>query len=273
MSEPTVINSTDKPLTRESLARNLEAIGVEKGDMLLVHLSMKSLGWVVGGPVTVLHALMDVLTDEGTLVIQTHTPSISDPAEWENPPVPKEWHDTIRKEMPLFEPARTPSTYLGVIPELFRTWPGVFRSNHPTFSIGAWGKHAKRLTERHPLHYGLNEESPLGVAYRSNAKVLLIGVGYDSNTSFHLSEHKAGTNKQIKRGAPLLIDGTKEWMTYDDIELDEEQFVQIGEDYERNHPITRSNVGQADSRLFPMKEAVDFATSWLKRKGEENANT
>ena len=39
---------------------------------------------------------------------------------------------------------------------------GVVRSYHPLYSFAAWGKYAKILCDKHPLHFGLNQDSPLG---------------------------------------------------------------------------------------------------------------
>src|SRR6266700_5977966 len=86
VSEAQLIQETPYPRTRASLAEDLRRIGVEGGMTLIVHSSLRSLGWVCGGAVAVVQALMDVITPEGTLALPTHTPGYSDPAQWQNPP-------------------------------------------------------------------------------------------------------------------------------------------------------------------------------------------
>ncbi len=266
MAEKDVIAQTRCPNTLASLTKDLHEIGVNPGDTLLVHVSMKSLGWVSGGPQAVIQALMDALTSEGTLVIQTHSPTLSDPAEWQNPPVPEHWHDTIRQTMPAYDPEKTPSTYLGVVPELFRKFPNVHRSHHPAFSISAWGKNASMITSEHPLDYSLSDHSPLGKTYQLDAKVLLLGTGYDANTSFHLSEYRSGTRKLKENGAPLQVEGAAKWTVYKDIEFDDDSFEEIGEQFEKERMVVTGKIGQAHSRLFSMPEAVDYAAEWFKKK-------
>ena len=76
----------------------------------------------IRGPVeAVIGAFQDVLTPEGTLVL----PALS--------------YDEIGPDQPRFDVLRTKSC-VGLIPETFRTMPGVRRSLHPTHSVAAWGR-------------------------------------------------------------------------------------------------------------------------------------
>ena len=119
------------PYTTRSLAADLRALGLRGADVVLLHSSMKSPGFVVGGAQAVVQAVLDVLGPDGTLVVPTHTPDNTDPAGWQHPPVPEAWWPVIREQAPGFDPARTPSRWMGVIAETVRTWPGAVRSAHP----------------------------------------------------------------------------------------------------------------------------------------------
>ena len=69
MSERDVIEATDRPATRASLTADLGALGISTGDVLVVHSSMSTLGYVVGGPQAVVEALLDAVGPTGTLKI------------------------------------------------------------------------------------------------------------------------------------------------------------------------------------------------------------
>ena len=73
MSEQEAVDNAPLPRTRQSLADDLRALGVVAGMTLIMHSSLKSLGWVSGGPVAVIQALMDVVTASGTIVVPTKT--------------------------------------------------------------------------------------------------------------------------------------------------------------------------------------------------------
>ena len=270
MSEADIIKNTlNGPITLEDLKRNLSALGVKPGMVLVVHSSLSSIGWVSGGAVAVIQALEEVLGPEGTLVMPTHSGDLSDPAEWSNPPVPEDWKETIRQTMPVFDPGMTPTRGVGKIPETFRNQAGATRSNHPHVSFTAWGKMASVITRDHPLDFGLGDSSPLAKVYQREGWILLIGVGHENNTSLHLAEFRAGYRgkKEVKQGAPLKVKGERRWIELKDFEdQSEDDFAEIGAAYLASGGTTLGGkIGQADSFLIPQKELVDFAVDWMEK--------
>ncbi|MBD2450224.1 AAC(3) family N-acetyltransferase [Nostoc sp. FACHB-152] len=264
MSELKVLLSTSSPRTRQSLATDLSNAGLAPGMTVIVHSSLSSLGWVCGGSVAVVQALMDVITPTGNLVMPTHSGDLSDPAMWKEPPVPQEWWSMIRETMPAFDPKVTPTRGMGKIVETFRTWENVMRSSHPQVSFAAWGKDAEKIVSNHSLDYSLGENSPLARLYDLNAWVLLLGVGYENCTSFHLAEYRVGKRQEVKKGAPILKAGQRVWQWFSDIEFDTDCFVEIGETLEKTGQVGISTVGSATTKLFNMRNSVDFAAAWLR---------
>lgn len=264
MNEITAIDRISQPNTRFSLGGEFTRAGIFPGSTLLVHSSLSSLGWVCGGAVAVIQALMDVISPEGTLVMPTHSGDLSDPAKWQHPPVPESWWQPVRDSMPAYDPQYTPSREMGTIPEVFRTMPGVIRSSHPALSFAAWGKNSKFVTGNHELTYSLGEQSPLARVYELDGEVLLLGVGFGNNTSFHLSEVRArGSNNEIQ-GAPINVNGVRQWVEYQDQAYDSDIFEQIGEDFQRTGSVKQTQVAISTCRLFKQRAAVDFAVNWLE---------
>lgn len=268
MSEQAIIDNTTRMSSVDTLVADLRALGIHPGATLLVHASLSSIGWVCGGAVAVIQALEQVLTPQGTLVMPTHSGDLSDPAEWQHPPVPQAWWESIRQTMPAFNPDLTPVRAVGCIPETFRKQREVLRSNHPQVSFAAWGKHAGYITDRHSLEFNLGESSPLARLYDLDSQVLLLGVGHANNTSLHLAEYRANFpgKKTITLGAPVLVDGVRQWIQYEDIFLYDEDFEQIGADFARETgKLILGKVGQADMLLIPQRPLVDFAVKWMER--------
>ncbi|MFD8522989.1 aminoglycoside N(3)-acetyltransferase [Streptomyces capillispiralis] len=245
-------------VTLGSLTAQLRALGVRPGETLLAHSSLSSLGWVNGGPVTVVRALLGALGPDGTLVVPTQTGGLSDPAVWQAPPVPEEWWETIRATMPAYDPLTTPSHGVGVIPETVRTWPGARRSAHPQTSFAAVGPRAAEIVDGHAADCRLGERSPLAKLERTGARVLLLGAGYDSCTSFHLAEYRV-PSPRVAVGRP----GPDGWETVTEVSITSERFDELGYDFERDRPVVRGGVGAAEARLFPVAEAVAYAERWL----------
>ncbi|MBK8022109.1 MAG: AAC(3) family N-acetyltransferase [Chloroflexi bacterium] len=267
MSEVDTIDfSRPGPSTVTTLMADLHAAGLKAGDIVLVHSALSKIGWVAGGPVAVVQALMRILTPDGTLMMPTHTGDNSDPAYWVAPPVPESWWSIIRDEMPAYDPAITPTRAMGAIVEAFRTFRGVVRSAHPAVSFAAWGRYAHELTAEHHPEVDLGEGSPLARLYDHDGYVMLIGVDHGNNTSLHLAEYRAQFPwaRWEPQGAAMLVNGQRRWVSYRRMDFSDHDFAAMGAEYEREIGYRPSRLGQAELRLLRQRPLIDYAVSWLK---------
>ena len=60
-------------VTKDDISQGLVDLGLKAGDLLMVHSSLSSIGFVERGPETIVDCLLDVVGSEGTLVVPTFT--------------------------------------------------------------------------------------------------------------------------------------------------------------------------------------------------------
>ena len=155
-----------------SFCNQLRELGVDAGDVVLVHSSLSSFGTVPGGASTVLEGLHQTVGERGTLLL----PALS--------------YETVTPENPYFDVLRTPSN-VGFIPEYFRKNMAQKRSMNPTHSVCGLGKFANELLSEHYLDdTPCGEHSPFQKLPKYDGKILFIGCGLSPNTSMHaIEEH------------------------------------------------------------------------------------
>jgi len=267
MSEKDVVEHTSTPLTVESLAAKLRRCGLAVGQTVLVHTAMSKLGWIAGGAEAVILALLAAVGETGTILMPTHNGDNSDPSQWQNPPVPEFWWHIYRDHRPAYDPLTTPTRGMGAVAELFRTWPGVLRSSHPAFSMAAHGPNAAFLIAEHDLIDDVGDHSPLGKLYELDGYVLLLGVGHGSNTSLHLAEYRADFigKQRLPNGCAMMVGGVRQWVEYDSLDLQSDDFPEIGAAFEAAHGLVVDRINDAEVRFFRQRLAVDFAVQWMEQ--------
>ncbi len=259
-------------VTKSRLIRDLEALDLRQGDLVMLHASVKAVGHVVGGPDVILQALLDVVGPSGTLMMLVG---------WDAAPYEMEaWPEARRRayldECPPYDPARSPAVRAwGVLAEYLRTWPGARRSYHPDSSFAAVGGRAGWITADHPLQYGHGPGSPLAKLCEAGGKVLLLGAGFKSITLLHYAEHLARVpDKPVARyKMPVLRNGGRVWVDIEEFDTNKLIGRPTGADYFQIIPgefLTSGRgrsgkVGAAQSHLFDAQALVDFAIQWLER--------
>ncbi len=263
------------PHTLASITADLRAIGLSEGDTVIVHTSLKKVGFVVSGPKAVVEALMSVVTESGTVIMPAFTTDYTDPLDWRYKPPPRDWAEFVRSNLLPFDPATTPSHEAGAVAELFRTYPTVLRNDHPIVSYAAWGRDAEFAVTGAELGMMDGETSPLARIYDLDGKVLLLGVGYGACTSIHLATRRQTDPPIMPRSIPTWDEsGQVHWNTYPDVlqpgDLDQPvieqrklRFSDVGTAFEGTGAVTFGQVGNAETRLFRQRALVDFTTEYF----------
>ena len=265
MMERNTNRTIESVVSREDVEKALKYVGLGPNMNVMVHASLSSFGYLIGGARTVVDVLMEMITKEGTIIMPTHTSDNTDPSSWQNPPaVPGVWEE-LRENMPAYNPEQSDLWYMGSITENFRHREGVVFSNHPTTSFAAWGRYARVLCNRHSLHFPLAEESPVARLYELKGHVLLIGVDFSKATCLHLGEYRTEARPIRVESTCMLEKGERVWKKYLDLDLDSEEFEKVREELEKKNLIRETTVGSCRIQLFPVNNAVDEATVYFER--------
>jgi aminoglycoside 3-N-acetyltransferase len=152
---------------------------------IMVHSSLSSLGFVEGGAKTVIHALMEIITSSGLIMMPAFTYG--------------------RQPFKLFSsPAQT-----GRIPETFRQMKTVKRSSHPTHSFCAWGKTAEAILSDHYVAEPFKIGTPLHKFAQQHGYMLLIGVTNVANSLIHVAQELADVPYLDRTKIVQVIEGKK----------------------------------------------------------------
>ena len=240
----------------EELALFLRALGIRRGGVLMVHASLRGSGL---RDTQVRDALLDTLGPDGTLVVPAFTQENSRTSRAHQAltgHLSEREQEEFRASMLPFEPETTPCLAMGQLAECVRSSPGAVRSAHPQTSMAALGPRATELLDGHDPHCLLGERSPLARLYAAGAQVLLLRVGFEVCSAFHLAEYRT-TPPRPTRTYQCVVGEKGNWVTYEDTALDDSTFSVHGAELPPAL-LTGAELAGRKVTLFDMRPAVDF---------------
>lgn len=265
--------------TRTSLGAQLRALGLVAGDTVMVHAGLRLVGHILGGPDSLIRALLDATGPGGTVMVYT---------DWDD-----DYHELLdddgniptamREHIAPFDAASSRARRdHGAIAEFVRSFPGAVRSANPGASCAAVGAKASWLMANHPLDYGYGLGSPLAKLAETDGKVLMIGAPLETMTILHHAEHLAEipAKRIVHVEAPLLVDGKTQWHRWEEFDtsepvvdgLQDDYFATVVEDFLGTGGGKRGKIGNADCVLVPAAEIVRHGVHWLENRfGEAKA--
>lgn len=259
-------NTIDEAITKDDIVAKLKTLGVKPNMVLETHMALSAFGYVIGGAQAVVDALILALGYEGTLVMPMQDANNCDPSIWDSPPIDHSLHQLVRDHTPAFHRKESDGVLMGAIADNFRRRDGVIVSNNPSLAYAAWGKYAKLVCDRQPLHFSLGEDSPIARMYDLDACVLMIGAPFSKCTCLHLAEYRSEYRPIVLQGAAVEINGRREWKKYLDVDLNSQIFNEVAVEMVNEIPISSIMIGKTEAKLFKMRDAIDFTIKYLKAK-------
>lgn len=157
--------------TKNGVFSMLKQLNIRKNDKVTMHCSLRKIGEIENGADGLIDAFCDYLS-EGLFIVPTHT-----------------W-DSVSPENPNYD-VNTTVPCIGTLPRIAAFRKDAHRSLHPTHSVAVFGKGAEDFIKGEE-----QSASPAPVngclsrLYEENGKILLIGVGHDSNTYLHAVDER-----------------------------------------------------------------------------------
>lgn len=269
----------DVPLSIETLVQDLHRLGVQPGDLVMVHASLRALGPVDGGPDAVLAALLEAIGPTGTLMAYV---------SWDRSPYAETLNGqqlppAEKQAWPAFDPATAaPYPDWGYLNHVICRHPHVKRSGHPDASMAAIGPLAEMLVSEHPCDSAYGPGSPIDRFVARHGKVLLLGAPLDAVTVLHYSEAIAQIphKRRVRTEMPVLdAHGEKVWVACEDWDSNgiTDRFAAAAEvggmdavetiarAYVMGDRHAEGRVGRAHCYLFDAADIARFGVSYLER--------
>ncbi len=250
-------------ITQQGLSDALRKIGIQTGDVLLVHASLSKVGFVQGGAETVVNTMLECVGPNGHLLMPT---SPNDSFQL----------DYIRN-IDVFDLANTPSK-LGAISECFRKHPLSVRSAHPTEPVSCIGPSAREFVD---THFGCQtpytSNSPFYKVVENKGKILYLGVTLaNAGTNLHLLEdaieqfkfpvyHPELFNVKIR-----FEDGelkTMKTLVHNPQQSKKRRCDELIPLFESKGVLKKVMIGQAESLLVDAKGMFDVMVTEYKERG------
>ena len=242
MDRPSVVKRSD-------IVSGLKNLGIVGGEILFVHSSLSAFGHVDGGDAGVANALLESVGKDGTVVVPT-------------------FGDYFQSKTKVWDPVNTPSR-MGRISEHFRTMPNAIRSLHAIHPVSAVGAMAREVVgDEHETDFDL--DSPFHRLITWGARIILLGVGWNVCTMFHVAEERLEVpyRRWIERSGKIVQKGIPQDRVYQflarypDVRND---FIPLGSKLETSGQVAQVEIGDALCRVVRAdtlhKEAMAAVTS------------
>jgi len=263
-------------MTKEELVRDLKALGVAPGDLLMVHASLRRIG--LGrtdageeGAGRLIDALDEALGADGSWMMVLGTDY---PMDWvyNHPP---EARAALLAGSPPFDYRDAPALpEVGWLAESFRRRQGTIVSDNPSGRFGARGRLAEGLMADQPWHDYYGPGSPLEKLCKWGGRILRMGANPDTVTALHYAEYLAempdkrrvrwdyvvagpdGTPEHVWIDCLNDLDGIADWQGEDYFALILEAYLPLGRHRD-------GLVGKARSELLDAADYAGFGARWM----------
>ncbi|MGE3528461.1 MAG: aminoglycoside N(3)-acetyltransferase [Methyloceanibacter sp.] len=245
----------------------------------MIHVSLRAVGRIEGGPDALLNAVETAVGDDGTLLMIFGAEIAED---WVNR-LPEVERLPLLAAAPPFDPATAPVFHeVGYFAEVFRRRKRTRVTDNPSGRFGARGRLAGQLLAGAPWHDYYGPSSPLDRFCALGGHVLRMGAGLDTTTVLHFAEYRADVpaKRRVRRHYRCIGPEGAETRAVECLDDEhgivdwpgEDYFAAILRAYLATGRAKEGRVGLAESELIEARDLVDFGTEWMTTRFRDLQN-
>jgi aminoglycoside 3-N-acetyltransferase len=248
----------DRKISPDELTQGLLQLGLKEGDSVMMHASLEKIGTVDGGAAMIIHRLLRVIGDNGTLLMPTFTSISRHGQSHDNFTAPNCWCEGKEERHVPFIPELQPDKQLGAIAHRLCSWPRSRRSKHPGYSFVAVGKHADEVVSELKLEDPL---LPIKKLLKYNPNIILVGDDLTAATAIHLARVSKSPIAGLDERALTISSKGLNWVNIKGLGCSN-GFQKLA-----NHLTTPESkmIGTATAEAYSMKELIETGRSILKK--------
>lgn len=257
--------------TRASLGDDLARLGLQPGDTVMVHASLRAIGPVEGGASSVIAAVCDSIGPAGTMVMVIGTDHAG---REEVKHLSRAEQIAALEALPPVDIRTAPADpEIGALAEAFRQTGGVVVGLHPDSRFAAIGPGAAHIVSEIPLNDYLGPDSPLDRLCDRQGKILRLGADTDTVTALHLAEYYAGVadKRRASRHYHITDDHGSRVVQVDSLDDSDgiapweggDYFTEILNEFLASGKAKCGRVGRARAELFNANDIVCFGSKWM----------
>lgn len=237
---------------KQDWIEQLKALGVRKDMVIVLDGVLNQIDYTVHQYNTFLEALLDIISNEGTVVYVSHHEDLIEPGYWQKE-VPLHEYDKVRKQL-ASTTHQWPSHDLLATTFLLRD--DTFSKRHPSFTVMSIGKYARFITRKIPLHFPNGEYSPMQSCVDLKAYVIVLNELSLHSYPFHHAISKKSKQPTIISGGILIEEGVSRWQKHLDSKVSYSQMMMLLENVESNRKVNRIDVMGDGLILLPFEHLL-----------------
>ena len=271
-ADVTMAGMDTSPMPPAAIAADLRRLGLRRGDVVMVHASLRAIGPVTGGADGVIDAILHVVGPGGTMLMVL---GAANAHAWVDERPEPERVGLLADAEP-FDAAITPAhPDVGVLAEVFRQRRETVVSDHPEGRFAAAGAAASRLLSDVPWDDYFGPGSPLERLVSLRGRILRLGADADTVTALHHAEYltAAGPKRRVRRYRLVATPAGPQVRVVECLDDEggivdyegEDYFARILRAYLESGAAARGLVGRAPSELLAAADMVAFGVRWMDR--------